>query len=82
MKNVIFKNTELLLRMNLQTMEHAAWWVNGEQSSSTFTLTAMQRNHMFLYYSLGDGFKCQVHPVPVEGLFDLWGHLNFWNAVI
>jgi len=71
MQKVIFKNRELLLRMNLQTTEHATWWVNGEQSSSNFTLTAMQRNHMFLYYGLGHRFKCQVHPVPVGGLFAL-----------
>jgi hypothetical protein len=46
MQNVIFKNTELLLRMNLQTTEHATWWANGEQPSSTFTLTTMQHNHV------------------------------------
>lgn len=71
MQNVIFKNTELLLRMNLQTTEHATWWVNGEQSSSTFTLKAMKHNHMFLYYRLGDRFKCLLHPVPAGGLFAL-----------
>lgn len=77
MQNVLLKNTELLRRMNLQTMEHTSWWVNDKQSSSTFKLTAIQHNHMFLYNSLGDRFKCQAHPVPAGGLFDLRGHLNF-----
>jgi hypothetical protein len=71
MQNVIFKNAEVLLRMNLQTTEHATWWVNGEQLSSTFTLTPMQHNHRFIYYHLGDRFKCQVHLVPDGGLFAL-----------
>jgi len=67
MQNVAFKNTELLL-MTLQTMEHATWWVNGEQSSATFTFTAMQHNHMSLCFSLGAGLNFKNRASYIQGV--------------